>query len=229
MGLFSFNAVKQLQGSAANEFNWSSHLFYNQAMNLLSLEVIRSIIIYLITHVSHLIWTVEHSLTIWGNTLFRRSMRSERSMTPSSRLIQIQKMTLSLLLSRLIHFQKMTLSLLLSRLIHFQKMTLRLLLSRMTHFQKMTLRLLLSRMIQFQKMTLRLLFLMRLCHHSLHLWCYQFEMLNSLSRTQPLNPALLTLCHPHWLANVRISSQFSQKSSTIHCSPDLFPTFGKKL
>ena len=138
-------------------------------MNLLSLEVIRSIIIYLITHVSHLIWTVEHSLTIWGNTLFRRSMRSERSMTPSSRLIQIQKMTLSLLLSRLIHFQKMTLSLLLSRLIHFEKMTLRLLLSRMTHFQKMTLRLLLSRMIQFQKMTLRLLFLMRLCHHSLHL------------------------------------------------------------
>ena len=64
-------------------------------MNLLSLEVIRSIIIYLITHVSHLIWTVEHSLTIWGNTLFRRSMRSERSMTPSSRLIQIQKMTQS--------------------------------------------------------------------------------------------------------------------------------------
>ena len=212
MGIFSFNAVKQLQGSAANEFDWSSHLFYNQAMNLLSLEVIRSIIIYLITHVSHLIWTVEHSLTIWGNTLFRRSMRSERSLTPSSRLIQIQKMTLNLLLSRLI--QKMTLSLLLSRLIHFQKMTLRLLLSRMTHFQKMTL---------------RLLFLMRLCHHSLHLWCYQFEMLNSLSWTQPLNPALLTLCHPHWLANVRISSQFSQKSSTIHCTPDLFPTFGKKL
>ena len=212
MGIFSFNAVKQLQGSAANEFDWSSHLFYNQAMNLLSLEVIRSIIIYLITHVSHLIWTVEHSLTIWGNTLFRRSMRSERSLTPSSRLIQIQKMTLNLLLSRLI--QKMTLSLLLSRLIHFQKMTLRLLLSRMTHFQKMTL---------------RLLFLMRLCHHSLHLWCYQFEMLNSLSWTQPLHPALLTLCHPHWLANVRISSQFSQKSSTIHCTPDLFPTFGKKL
>ena len=54
-------------------------------------------------------------------------------------------------------------------------------------------------------------FLMSLCHHSVLLRCYQFEMLYSLSRTPPLNPALLTLCHPHWLANVRISSQFSQK------------------
>ena len=83
-----------------------------------------------------------------------------------------------------------------SRLIHIQKMTLRLLLSRLIHFRKMTLRLLfLIKLIDFQKMTvcLRLLFLMRLCHHSLLLRCYQFEMLNSLSRTPPSNPAL---CDP---------------------------------
>ena len=83
-----------------------------------------------------------------------------------------------------------------SRLIHIQKMTLRLLLSRLIHFRKMTLRLLfLIKRIDFQKMTfcLRLLFLMRLCHHSLLLRCYQFEMLNSLSRTPPSNPAL---CDP---------------------------------
>ena len=66
----------------------------------------------------------------------------------------------------------------------------------------------LMRLIHFQKMTLCLVFLMSLCHHSVLLRCYQFEMLNSLSRTPPLNPVLLTLCHPHWLANVRISSQF---------------------
>ena len=112
MRIFSSNDVKQLQGSAVNEFNLSSHLLSDQAINLLSLEVIRSIIIYLITHFSHLIWTVEHSLTIWANTLFRRSIQSERSLTPSSRLIHIQKMTLGLLLSRLIHFQKMSLRLL---------------------------------------------------------------------------------------------------------------------
>ena len=119
-----------------------------------------------------------------------------------------------------------------SRLIHIQKMTLRLLLSRLIHFRKMTLRLLfLIKLIDFQKMTvcLRLLFLMRLCHHSLLLRCYQFEMLNSLSRTPPLNPALLTLCHPHWLANVRISSQFSQRLLTTHYSPDVFLKFGKRL
>ena len=73
-----------------------------------------------------------------------------------------------------------------------------------------------------------LLFLMSLCHHSVLLRCYQFEMLNSLSRTPPLNPALLTLCHPHWSANVRISSQFSQKLLTTHYSPGVFLKFGKR-
>ena len=54
--------------------------------------------------VSHLIWKLEHSLTTWGNTLFRRSIRSARSLTPSSRLIHFQKMTLRLLfLMRLCH------------------------------------------------------------------------------------------------------------------------------
>ena len=80
-----------------------------------------------------------------------------------------------------------------------------------------------------EMMVLRLLFLMTLCYHSLLLWCYQFEMFNSLSTTHPLNPSLLTLCHPHQLANVRISTQFSQKSSTTHCSPGFFLTFGKRL
>ena len=84
-----------------------------------------------------------------------------------------------------------------------------------------------SRPIHMQKMTPRLL--MKLCHHSLLLRCYQFEMLNSLSRTLPLNPALLTLCHQHWLANVRIFFQFSQRSLTTHYSPDVFPKFGKRL
>ena len=116
-----------------------------------------------------------------GNTLFGRSL------TPISRLIHIQKMTLRLLLSRLIHFRKMTLRLLfLMRLIDFQKMTL----------------------------CLRLLFLMRLCHHSLLLRCYQFEMLNSLSRTLPQILPSVSLCHPHWLANVRIS-QFSQNRKQL--------------
>ena len=84
-------------------------------------------------------------------------------------------------------------------------------------FTKMTLRLLfLMRLIDFQKMTLclRLLFLMRLCHHSLLLRCYQFEMLNSLSRTLPQILPSVTLCHPHWLANVRIS-QFSQNRKQL--------------
>ena len=103
--------------------------------------------------VSHLISTVKLSLTTWGNSLFRRQILSASSLTPISRLIHIQKMTLRLL--------------------------------------------------------------MKLCHHSLLLRCYQFEMLNNLSRTPPLNPALLTLCHPHRLANVRISSQFSQIKSLI--------------
>ena len=37
-----------------------------------------------------------------------------------------------------------------------------------------------------------------------------------------LNPALSTLCYPYWLANVRISSQFSQKLLTTNCSPRVF-------
>ena len=54
-------------------------------------------------------------------------------------------------------------------------------------------------------------------------------LLNSLSRTLPLNPALLTLCHLHWLANVRIFFWFSQRLLTTHYSPDVFLKFGKRL
>ena len=50
-----------------------------------------------------------------------------------------------------------------------------------------------------------------------------------LIQNSALNPALLILCHPHWLANVRISSQFSQSLLTAHYIPDAFLKSGKRL
>ena len=50
-----------------------------------------------------------------------------------------------------------------------------------------------------------------------------------LIQNSALNPALLILCHPHWLANVRISSQFSQRLLTAHYIPDAFLKSGKRL
>ena len=50
-----------------------------------------------------------------------------------------------------------------------------------------------------------------------------------LIQNSTLKSALLTLCHPHRLANVRIFSQFSQILLTPYYSLDDFLKFGKRL